>query len=230
MKKTALLILAFTILLPASCRSQSHDIPVGKWEYSILLNGNEIGSAVYSNEISGENYISKIDMNMKTGSVSNSVTQKIEETKNFVPVRLEIRNRIKSGDSDQEEKTVALFKNNIVELESSGEKSSIKLDKPFVIEGNYMMSELVKKRFAESSTVRVNLYDPTIETDDVFPVTVKVIGKKNIVINGREEKLIHLVYSIENVKSIDMYIDSKGISRKSVIQMLNNKMEMVIKK
>lgn len=231
MKKiTLLLIFTFSIFLPSACRSETSAIPTGKWDYSILLNGSAIGTAVYTNQLSGENYISSIEMKMKSGSVENSVFERIEETKNFVPVRLEIVNRIKSGDNTQEEKTVSTFSKNSVELDSGGVKSSFTIGKTFHLEGNYITSELIKRKFAEGSVIKINLYDPTIEPDDAFPVTIKVAGRKNVSINGREENLVHIIYSIENVKSIDMYVDERGISRKSVIQMLNNRMEMVIKK
>jgi hypothetical protein len=83
---------------------------MGTWEYRLILNGMDIGSATVINEEKESQYLSTITMNMSVGNVQNSSKQIVTETRSFEPVKLEIYNRIINGKDVQEINTIASFK------------------------------------------------------------------------------------------------------------------------
>jgi len=227
-KKLALILLV--IIIPAaSCRKGINAVPTGTWNYRLLVNGADIGSAVISNEIKGGNYVSTTVMEMDAGYVRNSTKQIIIETMEFKPVRLEVYNVTEQNGQKSEMTTIAKFTGNRVDLNAAATLSTITIDKPFILEGNYFMNELIKHGFKEGTILKNYVYEPSVDVEEPMLVMVKVFGRENVSINGKNKKLIHLGFSIENMKNIDMYMDDEGVTHKTTIVMLNNKLELVLK-
>jgi len=156
----------------------------------------------------------------------------VVETTKFKPVKVEIHNEIINNDTIQKIKTIAHFKGpqgHEVELDTGEEKTSFTIGKPFVLDGNYFMSELLNKKFKNGTVIQSFVYEPSIEVEEPVMMTVKVIGMEKVEINGSKKTLLHLVQSIENFKTIDLYLDNEGIANKFVIKMLNNTIELVLK-
>jgi hypothetical protein len=57
-------------------------------------------------------------------------------------------------------------------------------------------------------------------------VIVNVAGRENVMVNGKELKLIHVRQRVEKLKSVDMYLNDTGVTEKMVIKMLNNIFEI----
>ena len=125
--------------------------------------------------------------------------------------------------------TIAKFTGNRVDLNAAATLSTITIDKPFILEGNYFMNELIKHGFKEGTILKNYVYEPSVDVEEPMLVMVKVFGRENVSINGKNKKLIHLGFSIENMKNIDMYMDDEGVTHKTTIVMLNNKLELVLK-
>ncbi len=90
------------------------------------------------------------------------------------------------------------------------------------------MKELIKNEFKPGTVIRNYIFEPTVDTEEPVLVLVKVLGREDVRINGKTRNLIHLGLSIENLKNIDSYIDDDGITQKTVITMLNNRLELVL--
>ncbi len=229
MKKKIILILTVTILYQCTSKTSATSIPLGRWNYKLLVNGNKVGDAVFTNRLVRGSYISKTEMKIKFGLIENSTEQIITESADFKPLKIEIYNKIISADGIQEINTVAEFKGRTVNITTGKNKTSIKISKPFILDGNFFMSQLIKTKFKRGSEISALIYDPSIEMEEPVKVTVKVEGRKEIAINNKKEELIYIIQSIENFKTIDLYIDSRGITKKAVIKMLNNRFELIIK-
>lgn len=227
-KKLVLLLLL--VLLPAaSCQKEVDSIPTGTWNYRLLVNGADIGSAVITNEVKGGNYVSTTEMEMNAGYVRNNTRQIITETMDFKPVRLEVYNTTEQNGQKSEMITIAKFSGNRVDLNAAATQSTITIDRPFILEGNYFMQELIRHKFKEGTILKNYVYEPSVDVEEPMLVMVKVFGRENVNINGKSRKLIHLGFSIENMKNIDMYMDDSGVTLKTTIVMLNNKLELVLK-
>ena len=222
--------LCFMILLfsAGACRSKLSSIPTGTWTYRLLVNGAAIGKAVVTNTVSNNLYISTTDMEMDAGNIKNTTRQVITETMNFKPVRLEVYNKTIQNDQVNEMKTIAKFTGNKVELDAGGSKSTITIAIPFILEGNYFMNELIKHDFKNGTIIKNYIYEPSVDIEEPVLVLVKVLGREDISIKGKTRNLIHMGFSIENLKNIDSYIDANGITQKTVITMLNNRLELVL--
>ncbi len=226
-------ILIFLILLfvatDCSSRKLPETIPMGRWEYNLLINGVSVGSAVISNSQTEKHYISETEMKMKVGKILNTSHQVVTETKEFRPVKLEINNSVNFNNSSQKIVTTALFKNNEIHIVSMGKKSRIRVTDPFVIDGNYFMSKLIKNRFRDGYTVSSRIFEPSIEPEETIDVTVKVVGIEKIESGGKIVEMIHIIQSLDTFKSVDIFINFEGIMEKAVIRMLNNRIELIRK-
>lgn len=228
MKRLALLLILFTAAPGCSVKTPT-SIAQGTWVYQLLMNGVKIGTASVSNSQRDGLFISAIQMDMVLGDVKNTTRQVITETADFKPVKLEIYNTVLNGKKRQEINTIAEFKDKTVELTAGGQKTRFTIEKPFILDGNYFMDFLIKKRFKKGTQVSALLYDPTFETEEPINVRMKVKGHEEVTINGKTKQLIHIVQRIENSKNIDIFIDENGIAQKAIILMLNNRIELIIK-
>jgi hypothetical protein len=227
MKK--LLVLTIILFVSAgACRKGAEEIPSGTWNYRLLVNGAPIGRAVVTNKIVNNNWVSTTNMEMDAGYVKNTSRQIITETLEFKPVKMETYNRTIQNGQVSEVRTIATFNGSKVELETGEGKSTITISKPFILEGNYFMKELIRNEFKAGTIIRNHVYEPSVDTEEPVLVLVKVLGREDVSINGKTRNLIHLGFSIENLKNIDSYIDNDGITRKTVITMLNNRLELVL--
>ncbi len=226
-------ILIFLILLfvTTDCSSKKFPgtIPMGRWEYMLLINGVRVGSAVISASQTEKHYISETEMTMKVGKILNRSHQVVTETKEFRPVKLEINNSVNFNNSSQKIVTTALFKGNEIQIVTMGKKSTIKVTDPFVIDGNYFMSKLIKNRFREGYTVSSRIFEPSIEPEETINVTVKVVGIEKVESGGKITDVIHIIQSLDTFKSVDTYINFEGVMEKAVIRMLNNRFELIRK-
>ena len=227
MKNYILISLLLTATI--SCQGYPGKIPSGSWNYTLIVNGSKVGSAKVSSEIKNSNYISTSEMEMNAGDVTNTTRQIVTETLHFKPVKLEIYNKVITEGNVNEVNTVAEFSGKKITLNTGQSKSIITIKKQFVLGGNYLMNELIKKRFKKGTVLKAYIYEPTIEIDVPILSIIKVIGRESISINGKVKSLIHIGYSVENMKNIDIYIDDEGIQQKMVVTMLNNRLELVIK-
>jgi hypothetical protein len=226
--KKTVLFLAIMIIAAGACHKVLGKIPTGTWKYRLIVNGARIGTAVVTNAVSGNRYVSTMDMNMDAGYIKNSTRQVITETLDFKPVKLEVYNRTIQNGQETELKTVAAFTGTRVDLDTGDAKSTFTIEKPFILEGNYFMNELIKCKFKKDTILSSRVYEPSVDPEEPVLVMVKVIGREEVQVNGKTMDLIHLGYSIENLKNIDTYIDDNGITQKTVITMLNNRLELVL--
>lgn len=223
------MIFAVILLVAAcACRKGASEIPTGTWKYRLLVNGAAIGKAVVTNAIVSNRYVSTTEMEMDAGYVTNRSRQIITETLDFKPVKLELYNKTIQNGQESEVKTIAVFTGNKVELDTGEGKSTMTITKPFILEGNYFMKELIKSEFKTGTIIRNYIYEPSVDTEEPVLVLVKVLGRVDVAIKGKSRSLIHLGFSIENLKNIDSYIDDDGITQKTIITMLNNRLELVL--
>jgi len=192
------------------------------------MNGSEIGRATTSNTISENTYITSTEMTMTIGPVKNVTKQTVKETLNFEPISFESIHTVTAGNNTQKISWSAKFDGKKITIKNDNNTSEFIPKETFRFDGNYMLNELINKKFKKNSAVSLKMYDPTLEPEDIIPIQVKFVGEKEIKINNQTKKVLHLVYAIENFKNIDVYLDSKGVVQKSVIVMLNNKIELII--
>ncbi len=224
-------ILPIILLISTECSSRNmpRKIPMGRWEYRLLINNVTVGSAVISSSQTEKHYISETEMKMKVGKITNVSHQVVTETKEYRPVKLEINNSVNFNDTSQKIVTTAFFRDRTIELVSMGSKSKISVKEPFVIDGNYFMSKLIKNSFRKGYTVSSRIYEPSMEPDETIGVTVRVLGIEKVKTGEESIELIHIVQSIDNFKSVDIYLNFDGTMEKAVIRMLNNRIELVRK-
>jgi hypothetical protein len=227
-KRIAIILMVVTAAFTA-CRQGLKTIPTGTWKYRLIVNGADIGSAVATNNIKDGNYVSTMDMEMDAGYIKNRTRQIVTETLDFKPVKLEVYNTTEQDGQKNEMTTVAKFNGLKVDLNTAATESTITIGKPFILEGNYFMKELIACKFKEGTLLKNYVYEPSVDIEEPVLVMVKVFGLENVSINGGKKKLIHLGYSIENLKNIDTYMDEDGVTQKTTIVMLNNKLELILK-
>ena len=228
-KRPNFLLYALLIFISLSWCSYKipEKIPQGEWQYIMLVNGVEVGTAKSSNKIIDNKYVLHSELKMGLGSVVNMSKQTIIETLDFIPLRLESHNIIINDGDKQKIDTVANFKGQTVELIVDDQRVTITLDKEFRLEGNYILAKLIEGRFNEGLVIDINIYDPTIEQGFPIPIKITVKGIERVKLGDEHMRLIHITESIANVKSIDSYIDERGVMIKTVIKMLNTTIELI---
>lgn len=217
------------IIIAVSCTSKPNQIPEGTWNYNLLVNGVKAGRAVFSNTSSGEHYIIKSEMYLNMGSIENKSIQIVTETKDFKPVKLEVMNTVTdtAGNSTQEINKTATFNGDEVTLKTGDYESKYKLQGPFVLDGNFFFSELMKNKFKTGVIIKTNIYEPSVEIDTPILVLVETKGIDTVQVGSRSMKLFHIRQRVEKLKSMDMYLNEDGVTEKVVIKMLNNVFELV---
>ncbi|HOK00864.1 MAG TPA: hypothetical protein PLN03_00075 [Spirochaetota bacterium] len=228
MKFRLTLILSLIVVI-ASCKSTPAEIPLGTWNYDLIVNGVKAGKASVTSEKNNNTYITTSEMSLKVGPIENKSIQVVKESADFKPVSLDVTNTIydSSTNKKQEIKKSATFNGQKVTLTTGEYKSEFTIDKPFVLEGNFFFSELIKNKFKEGTVVKAYIYEPTVEIEEPILVIVEVQGYKDVDINGKVKKLLLLKQKVEKLKSLDVYINNEGVTEKVVIKMLNNIFELV---
>jgi len=227
--KLRISILVFIITLTASCKQTPAGIPSGSWNYDLMVNGVKAGTANVTNEKAGDTYILKSEMLLSVGSIENRSMQVIKETADFKPLSLEMLNTVKDNNSGKTQviNKTATFNGNEVSLNTGDYKSTFKIDKPFILDGNYFFNELLKNNFKKGTIIKANIYEPTVELEEPILVIVEIAGYETIDVNGKSKKLMHIKHKVEKLKSLDVYINDNGVTEKVVIKMLNNVFELV---
>jgi hypothetical protein len=226
--KNLLKIICLIFLFSAISPAFAETVAQGEWEYKLFVNGIAAGTAKISNKIINGNYISTSEYSVKLAD-SNTITKDtVTETTDFKPVKLENYCKIINAGKVHETNIVSIFNGKNVELTYGNKKYSYTLNRDFIIDGNYYMSQLIQAKFKPGFEAVNYVYNPAVELETAIKATTKVIGPENVIINGKENKLIHIVQSIENIKdNIDLFIDEKGILQKGIIRMLNLKIELI---
>lgn len=223
------IILFLSVLSIISC---CHEVPqkllFGTWDYKLFINDVEIGTATMSNKEIEGNYVSISEFRVKMADVDTLSRDTVTETKDFKPLKLESYNKIVTGGQTRETLLQAAINGREVLLTFGKNKSKYKVDSDFIIDGNYFMSKLIEGKFSDGLEISANVFHPSVEPDRAILVKARVLGRENIMIMGKEESLIHVIQSIENIeKNIDLYIDSTGAVRKGVMEMMNLKIEFI---
>lgn len=224
--RTALCSVLMLSTLSLFCYRTPERVPSGTWSYRLLLNGNEVGSAVMSNRREGNRYVSVSELRMKAGHVVNESRQEVTESLDFKPQKLETHNKIIMAGNVQTIDTVAEFSGRTVKLTMGSDVTTVTLDRDVVLDGNYFLAAMIKNGFRENTRLAVYIYDPSIEIETPILLTSKVMGKKMITVNNETFPCIHVVDTIENIKSFDRYIDGDGVLVKAVLNMLNLTVEL----
>jgi hypothetical protein len=226
--KNLLKIISILLLFSANSSAMPETVAQGEWEYKLFVNGVVVGTAKINNKIIDGNYVSASEYSVKLADSTTITKDTVTETTDFKPVKLENYLKIINAGKVHETNIVSVFKGKNVELTYGNKKYNYTLKRDFIIDGNYFMSQLIQAKFKPGFEVSNYMYNPAVELETLIKATTKVIGPENIIINGKETKLIHVVQSIENIKdNIDLFIDENGILQKGIIRMLNLKIELI---
>lgn len=228
MKQFILTLLILSLGTCGGCKSYAGKIPTGTWHYKLIMNSTEIGTASVNNSIENGNYKIKTEMKMNIGPVTNTMTQIVTETQDFKPVSININNVISNNGDTQTITTSASFNKNTVTITSGGVSAIVNISGDFHLDGNYMLSRLIKNKFEKNIEMSALIYDPSLEPEEAVRIKAEVVGEETVSINNKTESLIHISQSIEGFKNIDIYMDAQGVVKKAVILMLNNRIEMII--
>ena len=212
----------------ASCTKVPSSIPLGKRNYILLVNGVKLGTATLDFIKEEKRYITSLEMQMDAKYVKNYSKQIITESLDFKPIKYEQYNKTQDGKNIEETKIIADFNGTAVTLIALDKKTTFTMEKPFIIDGNFFLGELIKNKFKNGTSIHAQLYDPSIEAEEPIPVVVKVLERKKIFVNEKEKELIHVVQAIKSHKIVDYYFDENGIAQKATISMLNNVFELVL--
>lgn len=209
------------------CSNKKND-NTGKWKYKIFINGNNAGTAVVKISLDGDNYIHELDMETLTGELKNTVKRTLVETTDYKPVSLENINKIITKNEIKEIKIIVKVNAEGVDVISDNNKFFVPIEKPFMFDGLYHTSELKKLHFKKGALIRSRIYDPQIENENSVILNTTVSEKKQFTFRGKEIDLIQVLQYINNLKTIEIFMDSHGTIYKSRTTMLNYTMEMIL--
>jgi hypothetical protein len=203
-------------------------IAQGDWKYKLYVNEVEAGTALISNKIKDNKYISSSEYSMKLADLNTLTRDVITETTDFKPVKLESYSKIVNKGQVTETNIISIFKGKEVEVTYGKKKVNYTVNRDFIIDGNFFMTKLIEAKFKQGFEITNYVYNPSVELETPIKVTTKVVGFEKIMINGKENKLMHIVQSLENIKdNIDLFIDEHGVLQKGIIYMLNLKIELI---
>jgi hypothetical protein len=223
----SLLGLAFLLTPCVGCGKTPEKIPMGTWKYKMFTRGVLIGEAVISSRVENGQYIISSDLTMGLADVKNTSRHIMTETIDFKPVKYESYNTIATGATTQKIDTVAIFKGNEVELTEGAHKATISIPGDFILDGNFFLSKLIEGRFRKDLEVSAQVYDPSIERDRTITMTARALGRETVDVGNRKIRLLHISQTIDAVKFSDSYVDDEGIAVMVVVEMLNNRLELI---
>jgi hypothetical protein len=228
MKKIAALLFIMVLLGPApGCGKTPDTIPLGTWKYRIHTRGVFIGEALITNKKDGDRYVISSELTMGLADVKNTTRHIMTETLDFRPLKYESYNKIVTESAAQNIDTVAVFKGREIDLREGANRATITLPGDFILDGNYFLSRLIEGGFKKDLEVSAQVYDPSIERDRSISMTARSMGRETVEVNGKSMRLIHISQTIDAVKFSDSYIDEAGVAVLVVVEMLNNRIELV---
>jgi len=227
--KRILYVFAILSFLFVSAHSTPTDVRGGSWEYDVLVNGILVGKSTISSTITNGQHVHQSDMTMTIGQVSTTTKQKVTETEKYTPVKFEISVVTIYGTNKTTMETMATFDGKKVTLKTGESVQTFTITRPFVLDGNYFYSELVKNKFVKDSEASAYLYHPSIEAREPFKVTVKVLGKETVLIRDKQKNLIHVAFFMETIKQADYYLNDDGAAERIEQRFMNNTVELILK-
>ncbi|MFW5861012.1 MAG: hypothetical protein ACOCWZ_02080 [Spirochaetota bacterium] len=224
--KNGLSLLVVPFLIICCGTTPPKTIPTGTWNYTVRVNGTEVGKAVMSNTLENNQYTYTSRITMGNPLMSHTITHIIVEKTDFTPVRLETHETTVQDGKEIQSDLVATFDEQTVTIKDENHTARVTLKENFVLDGNYFTHKLIQNNFREGFTASARVYDPNIELQQTIPVTIKVMGEEKIMEGMKPVATIHLRQSIGRVQSIDTYIDETGMAVKVIMEMMNMKMEI----
>lgn len=216
------------VFLSSDCSALPEKIAQGEWKYKLYVNEVEAGTAIISNLVKDNKFISSSEYKMKLADLNTITKDIITETTDFKPVKLESYSKIVNKGQVSETNIISIFKGKEVEVTYGKKKVNYTVNRDFIIDGNFFMTKLIEAKFKQGFEITNYVYNPSVELETPIKVTTKVVGFEKIMINGKEKKLMHIVQSLENIKdNIDLFIDEYGVLQKGIIYMLNLKIELI---
>ncbi len=209
------------------CGKTPEKVPTGTWKYKMFTRGVLIGEAVISSKIENGRYIISSDLTMGLADVRNTSRHIMTETVDFKPIKYESYNTIATGATTQKIDTVAVFRGNEVELTEGTHRATLTIPGDFILDGNYFLSKLIEGRFKKDLEVSAQVYDPSIERDRTITMTARALGRETVEVGSRKMRLLHISQTIDAVKFSDSYLDDDGIAVMVVVEMLNNRLELI---
>ena len=202
-------------------------IPVGSWNYDLLINGVKMGQATISNTVQDKYYVYTFDLVMGNGATqSHDII--VETIKDCKPVRLEKHTYIQQG-VEQKLDITAECNGKTITLTENNYKSTITLEEDFVFDGNYFLMKLIEKHFKKGTRINHNIYDPSLERERAIPVSITLQGSETISVNSVLYKAWKVEQNIGSIKNIVVYLDEQGVILKSSVSMLNLRLDIIRK-
>lgn len=228
MKKILIPAIILTFITIPCCRKAPAAIPQGEWKYDIVFNGTVIGSAVKTDSLEGNNFKSEMYMEMNVGTIKNSSRQVVVETTGCEPVSLEYTSSIVNGKDTQTTSKKFTFNGREVKGVDDGRVFTTTIDRPFYLEGNYFIREMIRNKFKTGTQVEGWLYDPMEELDKPSLFRMRLKNTDTVTVGNKDVK-VYILEETAHYKNILWYVDGEGVVQKVVISMLNNRLELVLR-
>ncbi|HNX57761.1 MAG TPA: hypothetical protein PKK43_01585 [Spirochaetota bacterium] len=204
-------------------------LPLGTWQYGVYIGKDKIGNAFVTLAVEDGLYVSKLEMTIRFGDPIVTTREVTKEKLDFTPVSFSSSNVVVLKDNVTRDLVSAEINGKNISLKRGKDAAkTVTIEGPFVVSGNILTCALVNKKFAVGVEEKAMVYDPTIDEDAVVPVSEKVLGKETVDLPSGRRSLFHTVQSIGPLRSINNWVDEKGVSYKTTIDMLNSKIDMYL--
>ena len=230
MKKNLVCFIVFLFAL-VSCVSvpisnTPKSIPMGEWKYNFISGGIVVGDANVISEENDEHYILTMTMDIeRENNVRTLSTQVTVETKSFKPINRKCQHLTINNDVLHVNEYVATFNDNDITVTINQKTKQIKIDKPFMLTGNYFQHTLIEKGCSVGSSAEADVYLPCMRLNNTINAKETIVGIEQIIINGQNENLLHTLQEYDGEKIADAYYDKNGIIRKLIYE---DNLEMII--
>lgn len=189
-------------------------LPLGTYEYKVMVNEKEVGSATMKFEQSKGTYIAdtKIEMSVSNGPNILKIIQSLKtvETTEFVPVSYAASIVQSMGGQKQEMKIEATVKDKKININRDGNHTSVDMPAGVMFSSSLKAtSDVIKKKFAAGAKLTYKMIEPAMG-DTVEDVTVAVVGKEETDVNGKKMKL-NKVTQTWKAMTITVFCDDKGV-------------------
>lgn len=228
MKKIIFLIslIAFSVLIAGESKNDVSN----KWEYELFINNQIYGNCIISLTQQDEKYITETKMQMNAFGVLSKMYTKTVETLSFEPLESYHETIIqKNGKILKNSKSKAIYNGKKVKIIEDDYEEEFEFKENFYISENIIAAAFKKNGYKVNYSKSIKYHSSEHDTDKLLDLSEKIIGKEKIDFRGNKIDVFITKLSFGPIKNMTNYYTEDGSMIKSVTQIMNAEMMLLLK-
>lgn len=219
--KTVLLTVMF-----ASPLLGVQNLPLGKWEYTVLENGEKIGTSLVERKLVKDIIVTNSELSFKSNDYINVSKEVIQETKSYEPLQYRSISTVISEEYLKRIDLTAKVEDGVLFVSDGTQNLKLKFNNNIYFGINNMLNQVLQTGGQQKYSKTSFVYDPSYNPKKVISLTIN-----HIPASTESEKTLNLNHyriSDKGKTLIDIYLNASGVIYRYIIPGSNSTIELIL--